>query len=89
MANTLDAFVSNAGATTKVSGANALGKRVDESMVVTMQRFSYLLQNLARGCQLSRAPALFHCDARLRKSEECSRGNRQLGLFLKPISRSI
>jgi hypothetical protein len=41
MANTLDAFVSKAGATTKVNGANALGKRVDGSMVATtIQPFS-------------------------------------------------
>ena len=40
MANMLDAFVSNAGATTKVNGANVLGKRVDGSTVATMQPIS-------------------------------------------------
>jgi len=42
----LDAFVSKAGATTNVSGANGLCKKLDGSMVVTRQPFFRLVSRL-------------------------------------------
>ena len=84
MANTLDAFVSNAGATTKVNGANALGKRVDGSMAVTMQRLSCLLQNFARDRQLVGCP-LFSVVAR----RELVDGRKILGAVSFPHGEAI
>ena len=49
MASTLDAFVSKAGATTNVSGANGLCKKLDGSMVVTRQPFFRLFQDFCPG----------------------------------------